>query len=74
MGRPRGQYTTQLAKYLTEKGIGDEDMAKALDITPAFVGMLRRGKAGPSLTLANKISIWTMGAVPTSCWGVPCLT
>ena len=72
MGRPRGEATTVFAKYLAEHDISDGDAAKKLDITPAFVGMLRRGKAGPSLALANRIAEWTDNHVPTGCWVALC--
>ena len=70
MGRPRGDNQTLFGQYLTTKGISDRIAAERLNVSPAYVGMLRRGKATPAVELAALIEGWTRGRVPCRSWAL----
>lgn len=56
------------ARYLTSNKISASDAAKALNITRAYVHMLRTLAATPSLHTAAAIKKWTKGAVTFESW------
>lgn len=59
-----------LAEYLDRDGAPTQDaLAKRLDITPAYVSLIRAGKRQPSLALALRIQDLT--GVPASALVTP---
>lgn len=57
-----------LARYLSEKGITQDEFARSVDLTQATVSKLINGRTGISLATATKIEAATGGEVKAVYW------
>jgi len=67
--REMGGTLSAFGTYLQTHKIERDAVAKALEITPAYVSMLAHGKATPAFKLARQVAAWTRQtfAAPFTC-------
>jgi transcriptional regulator with XRE-family HTH domain len=53
----------KLAEFMHEKGLSDEALGAALDVSRVTISRLRREKAEPSFELLKRLATYSDGAV-----------
>lgn len=58
----------KLAEYMAKYNVTPKDLAKELNVTTQYIGMLCREQRIPSIGIAYKIQLFTNNDVPISIW------